>query len=119
MSYKEMCPGSYVINGQVLEYCLTDDGYMIRVRDNRKKDDEMKSYVEDFKEYVSSIDDDIFLDACELFPKESGMSTHEFSELLDACIDRGKICYAVGVFRDCIRSVASDRIAKMREKYCI
>ena len=48
-----------------------------------KKDRNNNKIKEDFKEYLNSIPDDIFVDACNLFTKEFGISMNDLNKLLD------------------------------------
>ena len=49
-----------------------------------KKDRNNNKIKEDFKEYLNSIPDDIFVDACNLFTKEFGISMNDLNKLLDS-----------------------------------
>lgn len=112
-------PGKYEFDDEVLEYQLTDNGYMVRVYSKNTPDPELKKYVNAFKEYVKDVDDDIFLEACEMFPDVSGMSTHEFANLLDKSMHFGKVCSSITLFKDCIKKVAGEKVRKMKEKYLV
>lgn len=48
-----------------------------------KKDRNNNKIKEDFKEYLNEIPDDIFVDACNLFTKEFGISMNDLNKLLD------------------------------------
>lgn len=48
-----------------------------------KKDKNNNKIKEDFKKYLNEIPDDIFVDACNLFTKEFGISMNDLNKLLD------------------------------------
>lgn len=61
---------------------VTKKGNTINI--SYKKDRNNNKIKEDFKEYLNSIPDDIFVDACNLFTKEYGTSMNDLNKLLDS-----------------------------------
>lgn len=110
-------PGKYEFEGKVLEYKVTDNGYMVRVYSKNEPESELQEYIESFKEYVKNVDDDVFVETCELFAETSGMSTHELSVILDNADDYGKVCAAVTNFKDCLRKIVTNKIEYLQDKY--
>ena len=71
-----------------------------------KKDRNNNKIKEDFKEYLNSIPDDIFVDACNLFTKEFGISMNDLNKLLDT----DKAESMVNSFKEEIKNAAVGKI---------
>lgn len=94
--------GKFKLNNQELHW--TPEG-KVRVVDNRELEPELQEYVDLFKQYVKELDDEIFVQAVEMFPKAAGVSTHVLSEALEECEHSGKICTYITYFKDCVNKV--------------
>lgn len=94
--------GKFKFNGKELQW---DSEGKVCVVDTREVDYELQEYVDLFKIYVKNLDDDVFVQAVEMFPEVSGVSTHELSETLEACEHVGKICTYITYFKDCVNKV--------------
>ncbi len=97
-----MKKGKFNFKGQEMQW---DEQGKVRVIDTREIEPELQEYVDLFKLYVANLDDEIFVQAVEMFPKVSGASTHVLSEALEECEHSGKICTYITYFKDCVNKV--------------
>ena len=100
-----MKKGSFKYQGQELQW---DSEGKVRVVDYREIDESLEEYVDMFKTYVKKLDDEIFLNAVEMFPEVSGVSTHVLSDALEECIESGKICTYITYFKNCVEKAKAE-----------
>ena len=82
------------------------------------KVDRNKGIVKEFKKYLESVDDDIFVAACDNFETKFGEgSLQRFEDLMESSNARA-IAY-IQEFKESIKDVVNSRIEAMRAKYLV
>lgn len=103
--------GSFKSGNKTVEYDVTDNSYMVRVTEDNKKN----TYVSEFRRQLDSLDDDIFVDACDLYEKTSEGGVCELSRLCDTEQDFGCVRNGINEFKSCVNAVIAKRINELRE----
>ena len=60
------------------------DDIVISIKRNIQNTEDREKLKNEFKEYLNTVSDDIFIDACNLFTKEFGISMNNLNKLLDS-----------------------------------
>ena len=71
---------------------------------------EEEDYKKDFEEYLKTLDDDIFVEACAQYMKRTGQDLHTIKEITPQLID---------TFKAVVRIVAQMKIDAIRDKYAL
>lgn len=69
---------------------------------------EERDYQKDFEEYLKTLDDDIFVEACAQYMKRTGQDLHKIKNITPQL---------VSAFKATVRMVAKMKIDAIREKY--
>ena len=77
------------------------------------QDDRRESYIKEFQEQMKSLDDDIFVEACDLYDKTSDGGVCELSRLCDSEQDFGCVRNGIDEFRQCVNAVIAKKIDEL------
>ena len=84
---------------------MDDNSCMVRITQGDRKE----SYIKEFQERVGSLDDDIFVEACDLYDKTSEGGVCELSMLCDSEQDFGCVRNGIDEFKQCVNAVIAKK----------
>lgn len=98
--------------GQGISSSFEEDGYKVTYYMTEKEVNvNIKKTTSPFFDYIQSLDDDIFVEACEEFVKASKMSMQEFENKIKA----NKANDEIILFKKCVRKVVLSKIDKLNK----
>lgn len=92
---------SFEDNGCSVSYYMTDKEVNVNI----------KKISNPFFDYIQSLDDDVFVEACEEFVKSTKISMQQFENLLKA----GKADKEIVLFKQAVRKVVLSKIDKLNK----
>ncbi|MDO4189957.1 MAG: hypothetical protein Q4D29_13310 [Lachnospiraceae bacterium] len=109
--------GEFEFGGRKIKYNVTPGKTEFVIEREFNDNEDLKRFVEDFKNDVKLVDDKIFNNACNIFKDSSDISLHDLSKLLDDCDDSEKVHQYISEFATAINSSIDCEIDRLSDMY--
>lgn len=109
--------GTLEIDGRIVEYAITKDGVKMKITKKETRSPNLEEIVTAFKKKVEELDSDIFETACMIYPEYSGITMHDFAELLDNGVSEETLVPQLHNFMRAANDCIEKAIQVKKEKY--
>lgn len=109
--------GKIEIDGRIVEYDITKDGIKMRITKSNVRSKELEEFVNNFKANVEKLDSTIFESACTIYPEYSGITMHDFAELLDKGVDEKTLIPQIDHFKNAVNNAIDQALNIKYEAY--
>lgn len=67
-------------------------------------------FIREFREQIARLDDDVFVETCDLMNKTTDGGVRKLAELCDSTEDYGAVRHGINEFKQCVNAVIGKKI---------
>lgn len=98
--------GKFRSGDRVVEYDFDNNSYMVKITEEPS----VPEFIREFREQIARLDDDVFVEACDLMNKTTDGGVKKLAELCDSTEDYGAVRYGINEFKQCVNAVIGKKI---------
>lgn len=98
--------GKFRSGDRIVEYDFDDNSYMVKITEEHN----IPEFISEFRKQVAMLDDDVFVEACDLMNKTAEGGVKKLAELCDSTEDYGAVRNGIDEFKQCVNAVIGKKI---------